>query len=249
MQSHACCTVPPVITEGYSPKGQYTDYDGLKTYATGADGAKTGILVVYDIFGYFPQTLQGADIIASGDKEHKYQVFMPDFFEGKPVPYDYYPPNNKEKEEFVGNFFKTTAAPPKTLERIPKILKDIESKHSSIKQWAIIGYCWGGKIVNLSSQSNSHFKAGVACHPAMVDAKDAPGITIPYLMLPSKGEDKGDVEKWQKEVKVKNHVEWFADQEHGFMAARGDLSDEKVKKAYEKGYQLVLNFFHENLSA
>lgn len=76
-QSHACCTVPPVVSEGYSGKGSYTTVDGLKTYATGASGAKTGILVVYDIFGFFPQTIQGADILATGDKERQYQVFMP----------------------------------------------------------------------------------------------------------------------------------------------------------------------------
>lgn len=76
-QSHACCTVPPVVSEGYKTKGEYTTYGGLKTYATGAPGAKTGILVVYDIFGFFPQTEQGADILATGDKENPYQVFMP----------------------------------------------------------------------------------------------------------------------------------------------------------------------------
>jgi hypothetical protein len=27
----------------------------------------------------------------------------------------------------------------------------------------------------------------------------------------------------------------------------GNLSDENVKKAYEKAYGIVLNFFHENL--
>ncbi|KAF4551811.1 Dienelactone hydrolase-like protein 3 [Elsinoe fawcettii] len=248
-QSHACCTVPPVVSEGYKEKGQYTTFDGLKTYATGASGAKTGILVVYDIFGYFPQTIQGADILATGDKERQYQVFMPDFFEGKPVPVDYYPPDNDEKKNFVGNFFQTTAAPPKTLERIPKILKDIQSKNSSITQWAIVGFCWGGKIVNLSSQKDTLFKAAAAVHPAMVDANDAPGVSIPYIMLPSKGEDKGDVEKWQQGIKVKHQVEWFSDQEHGFMAARGDLKDPSVKKQYERGYNLLLNFFHENISA
>lgn len=75
--SHACCTVPPVVSSGYSAKGKYETIDGLKTYVTGESGAKTGILVVYDIFGYFDQTIQGADILAAGDSERKYQVFMP----------------------------------------------------------------------------------------------------------------------------------------------------------------------------
>lgn len=46
----------------------------------------------------------------------------------------------------------------------------------------------------------------------MVDQKDAPGIKIPFAMLPSKDEPKEDVEKWQKAIKVKNVVEWFPNQ-------------------------------------
>jgi hypothetical protein len=36
--------------------------------------------LIYDIFGFFPQTLQGADILALSDKDNQYQVFIP----GKP---------------------------------------------------------------------------------------------------------------------------------------------------------------------
>lgn len=154
------------------------------TDATGSKDAKTGILIVYDIFGFFPQTLQGADILAYTDKEQQYQVFMPDFFEGSPADISWYPPDNKEKEKKLGEFFQTAAAPPKTLPRIPKIVDEL-SKSKGIEKWAIIGFCWGGKIVNLSSQDNTKFKAAAACHPAMVAKDDAPGITIPYIMLPS----------------------------------------------------------------
>lgn len=54
----------------------------------------------------------------------------------------------------------------------------------------------------------------------MVDPKDAPGITIPFFMLPTKDEDKEAVQKWQEGLKVKHKVEWFNDQIHGFLAAR-----------------------------
>lgn len=30
-------------------------------------------------------------------------------------------------------------------------------------------------------------------------------------------------------------------------AGRGDLEDEKVKKEYERGYEVVLNFYHDHL--
>jgi dienelactone hydrolase len=104
-----------------------------------------------------------------------------------------------------------------------------------------------GKIVNLSSFENTPFAASVSVHPAMVAADDAPGITIPFAMLPSQDESKEDVAAWEKGLKVPHLVEWFPEQIHGFMAARGDLEDPKVKNDYEKGYKVVLEFFHKYL--
>lgn len=82
------------------------------------------------------------------------------------------------------------------------MVEEINSKYSSINSWGIVGFCWGGKIVNLTSQQGTKFKAAAACHPAMVDPNDAPGVTIPYCMIPSKDEDKEAVSKWQEGVKV-----------------------------------------------
>jgi len=237
--------LPAIVTKGYEPKGKYETIQGLKTYVTGPADAKRAILIVYDIFGFFPQTLQGADILAySGEP---YQVIMPDFFEGEPADISWYPPDNKEKEQKLGAFFSSKAAPPKTLPRIPAIVEDF-SKSKGIESWGILGFCWGGKIVNLSSQQGTVFKAAAACHPAMVAADDAPGVTIPYLMLPSKDEPKDDVAAWEKGVKVQHKVEWFPTQIHGWMAARSDLEDPEVKKEYERGYKLVLEWFGKHLS-
>jgi dienelactone hydrolase len=70
---------------------------------------------------------------------------MPDFFEGKPADISWYPPDNKEKETKLGEFFQTQAAPPKTLPRVPKIVQEL-SKSRGIEKWAVIGFCWGGKV-------------------------------------------------------------------------------------------------------
>lgn len=59
--------------------------DTAEIDVTGPSDATAAILFVFDIFGYFPQTLQGADILSTSDKHHQYQVFMPDFFDGQPV--------------------------------------------------------------------------------------------------------------------------------------------------------------------
>jgi dienelactone hydrolase len=221
--------------------------------------------VVYDIFGFFSQTLQGADILAHSDSDHPYQIYMPDFFEGKPADISWYPPDTDEKGKKLGQFFQTKAAPPKTVERVHKVMAELKSKNPNIKEWGVVGYCWGGKvslvrvvhcarwakmsnqIVNLVSTSGTPFKAAAACHPAMVDPNDAPNVTIPMLMIPSKDEDKSDVEKYEAALKVPKQVEWYHDQIHGFMAARGDLEDDNVKSAYEKAYQTLLNFFHKQM--
>jgi len=246
-QSKACCNLPVVVSKGYEPKGEYITVDGMKTYATGPSTATRAILIIYDVFGFFPQTIQGADILAHSDKEHPYRVFMPDFFEGQPADISWYPPDNDEKDKKLREFFQTKAAPPKTLPRVPKVVQEISAKESKLEKWGVVGFCWGGKIVNLSSQEGTVFKAAAACHPAMVAAADAPGVTIPYAMLPSGDEDMAEVEKWQKGLKVPNIVEHFPDQLHGWMAARSNLEDPKVKAEYERGYQTLLNFFHEHL--
>jgi hypothetical protein len=106
---------------------QQITIDGLKTYVTGPASADKAILLIYDIFGFFPQTLQGADILASGDKENQYQVFIPgeprsadhhwshqqlnryaDFFDGPAADISWYPPQNKEHEAKLGEFFSVS---------------------------------------------------------------------------------------------------------------------------------------------
>lgn len=165
----------------------------------------------------------------------------------QPADISWYPPDNKEKGQKLGDFFKNQAAPPKTVPRVPKIVSELQSTHPEIKEWGVLGYCWGGKIVNLVSQANTPFKSAVAAHPAMVDANDAPDITIPILLLPSSGEDKNDVGSYEKALKVKHEVEWYDDQVHGFLAARANLEDPKVVAAYEKGYQKIISWYHETI--
>lgn len=78
----------------------------------------------------------------------------------------------------------------------------------------------GVQIVSLTSQQGTPFKAVAEVHPAMVDPNDAKGITVPVCMLASKDEDAEAVKGFEKELKVKSHVETFSDQIHGWMAAR-----------------------------
>lgn len=71
---------------------------------------------------------------------------MPDFFEGEPADISWYPPDNDEKGKKLGEFFNTKAAPPKTIENVGKVMTELKQKNPEIKQWGIVGFCWGGKV-------------------------------------------------------------------------------------------------------
>jgi dienelactone hydrolase len=201
-----------------------------------------------DIFGFFDQTIQGADILATSN-EQKYRVFMPDFFEGNPADISWYPPTTDEHKQKLGNFFSTQAAPPKTLSKIPNIVAEANklAPGGAFSSWSILGFCWGGKIAALSvGADNKLFKAAAQAHPAMVDPNDAKSVNVPFAMLASKDEPANEVSAFKANLQVPNHVETFSTQIHGWMAARSDLEDPEVRKEYERGYKTVLEFFHQH---
>jgi len=250
--NEACCTVPPV-SHDYKEKGSYIeiDVDGkkMKTYRTGPSSAKTAILIIYDIFGFSPQGLQGADILAHADDEHhQYQVFIPDLFWGKPLPQSVFPPSTDAEKKQVGDFFAGPANPPDTAKKIPGIVEELrKASGGTVETFGVLGQCWGGKIVSLTSGEGTKFAAAAEVHPAMVDPEEAKGIKIPLAMLASKEEDAETVKQFGDNLTGPKVVERFDDQVHGWMAARGDLKDEKVRKEYQRGYQILLDFYHKHL--
>ena len=150
-QSDACCNTPVVITRGYKEKGKYTTVNGLKTYNTGPSSVNQGILVIYDIFGFFPQTIQGADILAYSGKAN-YQVFMPDWFDGNPADISWYPPDTEEKSRKLGDFFQIEAEPLKAVDRVMKVMKELQSNYPGVRNWGVVGFCWGGKVGPYNNQ-------------------------------------------------------------------------------------------------
>ncbi|KAL7806322.1 Alpha/Beta hydrolase protein [Trichoderma gracile] len=245
--SAACCNIPPVVSEGYTPKGSYEEVGGYKTYVTGPADATKAIVVIFDIFGYFDQTVQGADILAYSNDHQKYKVFMPDWFKGKPCPIEYYPPDTEEKQKALGAFFGEFP-PPKIAGLVPAYVDAVKAHSPSVSKLAILGYCWGGKVAALAVKAPTNaFSAAAAAHPAMVDPADAEGLTVPFALLASKDENPEDVKKFEEKLQVPKHVETFGDQIHGWMAARSDLKNERVKAEYERGYKTLLEFFGKHL--
>ncbi|KAF9874677.1 dienelactone hydrolase family protein [Colletotrichum karsti] len=247
--SAACCSIPPVISKGYSEKGTYENIGGLKTYVTGPPSARNAIVVLYDIFGFQSQVLQGADILALSDKNNPYRVFMPDFFEGKAADISWYPPTTEKHRDALGNFFSNTGNPAKAAGRLPGIVEAVKKSNSSIENVFALGMCWGAKPVTLCSGENTGFKAIVLAHPAMLDPEDATKVAVPTCVLASQDEDAATVSAFQANLRVPNHVHSFNDQVHGWMAARGDLEDPNVREKYRHGYQMLLDFFSRHLTS
>lgn len=154
--SAACCNIPPIVSSGYQKKGDYATIDNRKAYVSGpVDSASKGILVIMDIFGFFDQTIQGADILATADDHQKYAVFMPDAFDGEPLPIDLFPPDNEEKQQKVGAFFGKNS-PPSFVPKALSFVKAASAKYPNIKEWGVVG-------VSNSSSSFLFFSCANLC--------------------------------------------------------------------------------------
>jgi hypothetical protein len=95
--------------------------------------------------------LQGSDLLAYGNDKEQYQVFVPDFLLGQYADHTWFPPDTAEKGQAMGAFFQGPANPVTTVQKIPGLVKTIsESSSGSIESWAILGKCWGGKVIRNS---------------------------------------------------------------------------------------------------
>jgi len=251
--NNACCRRPPVVSGPYTQLGSYTTLGGMKTYTTGIESATRGIIVIYDIFGYYPQTLQASDILSgsapgstSTSTEH-YKIFMPDWFGDNPADLANYPPVTPEQHKYITAFMTGPAAPALTLPKIPAYFDAVREANPQITSWGIIGYCWGAKIASLMANPAAGFSAAAMLHPSLMDAEDAAGVQVPLVLLPSMDEDRELIKAFQAGLKVDNHVETFEDQVHGWMSSRADFKIPRVKAEYLRGYGILRDFFEKHL--
>jgi len=182
--NQACCTIPPVHSD-YTPKGSYISYAGFdRVYVTG-DKSDIAIISIFDIFGFKPQTMQGADIIAAGLKA---RVFMPHFFEpNDPFPVEKHPPTTDEGKAELQTFFGTVANPSKGASRLADVAKTL--KNDGFKFVGAVGFCWGGKVSMLAaSKEGTALDAITVVHPGMLSAADAVNLQVPLGIYCSRDE-------------------------------------------------------------
>ncbi|CAG8226290.1 unnamed protein product [Penicillium salamii] len=241
----ACCNVPPVVSSHYVAKGSYSQLGGLKTYSSGPENTTKGIVIISDIFGFSDQALQGADILATSHR-HQHKTFIPDWFEGSPCPSEWFPPDTEQKQKDLGAWFGNHM-PQGPAAALPQYVAALKAANPSIESWALVGFCWGGKVAEIiTSGGENPFAIAATCHPAMIDPSGAENISVPFMLLAAGEDPAEDVNKFESQLKVPHHVETFTDQVHGWMAARADLSDPHVRDEYARGYKTVLDFFEKH---
>lgn len=198
--------------------------------------------------GFHPSTLHGADIIAA----QGFLVVVPDFFKGKPLAQENYPPDTPEKEKIVQAFFAGPASPPDNLKLLSSFATAASKEFPQVTGHGILGYCWGGKIAVLASGQRDVFEATAVVHPAMLQADDATSLTAPIMLLASKDEDAKEVKAFEAAVpkgavKDASHFETYTNMHHGWAAARADLSTQEKKDVYSETYEKLSGFFTKNI--
>ncbi|KAG2417290.1 hypothetical protein HFD88_008509 [Aspergillus terreus] len=247
MSCDACRTIPPVVPEGYTPKGAYETIAGLNTYVTGPKNATAGIVDIYDIFGMAIQTLQGADILAT---RLNAVVLVPDFFHGAAAQHDWIPPDTEEKQRLITDLIENQASIPKNVELLREAVAAYRTVFPSVQKWAALGLCWGGKVAVLASGAETPFAVSGQVHPGRMEQADAENLTIPHIVLASKDEP-ADVVNHYTDILARNgisgHVETYTTMWHGWMGARARLDEKESSAEYIRGYTQIADFFEKYL--
>jgi len=254
--NEACCTTAPVIHshENYKEKGHFMPiHTWEKCYVVDVGDPKKetnrAIIITYDVFGYYPQTLQAADLLSTLTNS---TVYMPDLLRGQPLAITSFPPDTPEKKAAIQEFFgKHTDWDVKSTELLDlgKWLVDAEGK-----EWiGVLGYCWGGKLVVYTAgleQAEGTFDAVATVHPAMLTEEDGEKIKVPLGLFPTKEEPIDVMEKLfqaasKKPFGKKNVYKLYAEEGtfHGFAAARADLNNPANVKQYQEFYQTLAEFY------
>jgi dienelactone hydrolase len=138
-----CSTIPAVVVEGYVEKGAWLELAGLKVYATGSPASSKAVVTIYDIFGPAPQTLQGADLMAAALSS---LVIVPDLLNGYYMKSEWMQVSNEENDKAKAEFMKHAATLEAHSKKMLEVIQEGKEKWGSVKSWAALGLCWGGKV-------------------------------------------------------------------------------------------------------
>jgi len=251
------CCLSGYLNTSSTPVGKDEVVNGLPCYVSPTkDGSKAKTIVfIPDIFGY---KLPNVRLLADEYAKAGIYAYVPDFFEGDPLPHDFLqsvePPLEKREKLTVVEKAKNTATVASTLGPwaikhreavsrpiIEKFFKETKAT-SGVGKVGAIGFCWGGRYAILSVHSEGGFAdAAVSCHPAMLGIPaDIDPVAKPLSLAVGDEDSLLDkksvgqiVDILAKKTEIPHEVRIYEDQVHGF-SLRGDWSSEKDQKSMDE---------------
>jgi carboxymethylenebutenolidase len=228
------CTENPPVLNSSCGSGTVEEFAGLKTYITGSESSKLGILLLSDAFGYeAPNLRKLADKVA----EAGFFVLVPDFFYGDPVNTDVTKTNipQWQKKHDTG----------KGCENARTVIAALKSKGMTAVGAA--GFCWGGSVVAKVAKFDD-LKAAVVLHPGPLTVDDINQVKIPISILGAEIDEycsKEEIlhlgEVLSAKPQIESFVKIFPGTKHGY-ALRYRLEDEKAVKIAEEAHSDMLNW-------
>lgn len=182
-----------------------------------------------------------------------YKVFMPDFFEGRPAPLTWMPMPDKSGREppaddrALDEFCQGPGNTEKTIEKVLRITQISQANNPQIAKWGLVGFSWGGYVASCLLAAGSPFEACVQVYPGWPGQEVAERIAKPILAVCSKDEPESEYAHFRPFLKVEAHFVHFPDMIHGWMSARGDLYRPDVQRDYQRGYEVVAEWFMRHM--
>lgn len=101
-------------------------------------------------------------------------------------------------------------------------------------------------MANFAIGEGSAYKACAILHSGF-PVEVASQITAPLLALCSKDEPESDYAKFEPALKVEHRIVRFPNMVHGWLSARGDLAKSEVRRGFDQGYDMILEWLDKYL--
>jgi len=208
------------------------------------------ILLFTDVFGV---QLINNQLMADDFAKNGFQVYMPDYFKGDPIPEDALtnPDRKFDREGWMKKHSADTAWP--AVREVMASLKEI-----GITDFGAVGFCFGAPFVMTLSHENA-IKAGAFSHPSRLRVPDdfnalLEKSNVPVLFntcevdgaFPAESQTKADELLGDGKYKPGYQRTYWKGCSHGF-AVRGDMSNPDVKAGKEGAFRATAEFFMANV--
>lgn len=236
-----------VIHEG-NPAGKIESINGVDTYVALPDGdypKDKAVLLLTDVFGV---ALVNNKLLADAFAKNGFQVYMPDYFAGDPIPADGMNAPGFDRQEWTARHSPRENARP-LLDRVLAGLKE-----RGITKFAATGYCYGARLAVDLAIENAVSAISIA-HPSRIEVPDDLHKLVAESKAPVQIQSCETDQAFPAAAcaaadeilgagKYTPGYEraWWKGCTHGF-AVRGDLSNPLVKAGMEGAFKGAVEWF------